>query len=73
MRFASFLSGGFTTMAVMNSLERKQSKPTSVHWFSQSLVTGLAIGLVIVSVICSFIGLVISLFPYQDGTFVFIT
>ena len=31
VRFASFLSGGFTTMAVINSLERKLVKRTSVH------------------------------------------
>jgi hypothetical protein len=29
--FVSFLSGGFTTMAVMNSLERKLAKRTSVQ------------------------------------------
>ena len=30
VRFASFLSGGFTTMAVINPLERKLAKRTSV-------------------------------------------
>jgi hypothetical protein len=29
--FASFLSGGFTTMAVINPPERKLAKRTSVH------------------------------------------
>ena len=33
VRFASFLSGGFTTMAVINPPERKLIKRTSVHWF----------------------------------------
>jgi hypothetical protein len=32
VRFAVFLSGGFTTMAVMNPPEKKQEKRTSVHW-----------------------------------------
>ena len=32
MRFANFLSGGFTTMAVMNPPEKKLGKRTSVHW-----------------------------------------
>ena len=32
VRFASFLSSGFTTMAVMNPLERKLVKRTSVQW-----------------------------------------
>ena len=31
MRFASFLSGGFTAMAVMNPPEKKIEKRTSVH------------------------------------------
>jgi hypothetical protein len=30
--FASFLSGGFTTMAAINSPERKLAKSTSVQW-----------------------------------------
>ena len=30
-RFADFLSGGFTTMAVINSPERKLAKHTSVE------------------------------------------
>ena len=33
MRFASFLSGGFTTVAVINPPERKLAKRTSVQWF----------------------------------------
>ena len=33
VRFASFLSGGFTTMPVINPPERKLAKRTSVHWF----------------------------------------
>ena len=32
-RFVSFLSGGFTTMAVINPPERKLAKPISVEWF----------------------------------------
>ena len=32
MRFASFLSGGFTTVAVINPPERKLAEHTSVHW-----------------------------------------
>ena len=32
MHFASFLSGGFTNMAVINSLERKLAKHISVQW-----------------------------------------
>ena len=31
VHFASFLSGGFTTMAVINQLERKLAKRTSVY------------------------------------------
>ena len=30
--FASFLSGGFTTMAVMNPLEKKLEKRTPMQW-----------------------------------------
>ena len=33
VRFASFLSGGFTTMAVINPLENKLAKRISVHCF----------------------------------------
>ena len=33
VRFASFFSGGFTTMIVINPPERKLAKRTSVHWF----------------------------------------
>ena len=32
VHFASFLSGGFTTMAVINPLERKLAKHISVKW-----------------------------------------
>ena len=32
VRFASFLSGGLTTLAVINPPERKLAKHTSVHW-----------------------------------------
>ena len=32
VRFASFLSGGFTNMAVINPPERKVAKRTSVHF-----------------------------------------
>ena len=31
VRFASLLSGGYTTMTVINLLERKLAKRTSVH------------------------------------------
>ena len=37
MRFASFLSGGFTTMAVINPPERKLAKRTSVDWVKKSV------------------------------------
>ena len=36
VRFASFLSGGFTTMAVINPPERKLAKRTSVQWLIKS-------------------------------------
>jgi hypothetical protein len=32
VRFAPFLSGEFTTMSAVNSMERKLAKHTSVHW-----------------------------------------
>ena len=32
VRFVSFFSGGFTTMAVANPMERKLAKRISVHW-----------------------------------------
>ena len=32
MRFASFISGGLTTMAVINQPERKLAKRISVQW-----------------------------------------
>ena len=32
VRFASFFSSEFTTMAVMNPTERKLAKRTSLHW-----------------------------------------
>ena len=34
VRFASFFSGGFTTMAVINPPERKLAKRISVHWLT---------------------------------------
>ena len=36
MHFASFLSGGFTTMAVINPTEKKLANPTSVRWLRSS-------------------------------------
>ena len=33
VRFASFLSGGFITAIIVNPLERKLAKRTSVQWF----------------------------------------
>ena len=41
VHFASFLSGGFTTMVVINPPERKQAKPTSLHSAVQK--TGVAV------------------------------
>ena len=38
MRFASFLSGGFTTIAVINPPEKKLAKRTSVHCEASVLV-----------------------------------
>ena len=35
VRFASFLSGGFTTIAVINPLEMKLTKQTSVQWLKK--------------------------------------
>ena len=35
VRFSNFFSGGFTTMAVMNPLEKKLEKRTSVHWWNR--------------------------------------
>ena len=35
MRFTSFLSGGFTTMAVINPPEKKLAKHTSVQWWGK--------------------------------------
>ena len=37
MRFASFQSGGFITVIVVNPLERKQAKRTSVYSAVQDL------------------------------------
>ena len=37
VRFVSFLSGGFTTMAVINPPERELAKRTSVKWFDALL------------------------------------
>ena len=38
VRFASFLSGGFTTGAVINPPERKLAKRTSVHCTEKNLL-----------------------------------
>ena len=35
VRFGSFLSGGFTTIAVINPLEMKLTKQTSVQWLKK--------------------------------------
>ena len=37
MHFATFLSGGFTTMAVINPLERDLAKCTFVDWSALSI------------------------------------
>ena len=37
MRFASFLSGGFTAMIVINPPERKLAKRISVQWMKCTL------------------------------------
>ena len=39
VRFASFLSGGFTTMAVINQPERKLAKGISVYGLDRFLVS----------------------------------
>ena len=39
VRFTSFLSGGFTTLAVINPPERKLAKRTSVHCLLLSVKT----------------------------------
>ena len=36
VRFVSFLSGEFTTIAVINPPERKLEKRTTVHWYVSS-------------------------------------
>ena len=36
VRFATFFSGGFTTIAVINPPERKLEKRTTVHWYVSS-------------------------------------
>ena len=38
MRFASFLSGGFVTATVVNPMERKLVKRTSVQWSDFEIV-----------------------------------
>ena len=38
MHFASFLSGGFTTVAVINSPEKKLAKRTSEKWDLKKLI-----------------------------------
>jgi hypothetical protein len=37
VRFASLLSGGLTTMAVINPPEKKLANRTSVEWSMQSM------------------------------------
>ena len=37
VRFSSFLSGGFTTMAVLNPLEKKLANRTSVQYGHEPL------------------------------------
>jgi hypothetical protein len=39
VHFSSLLSGGFTTMAVINPPERKLGKRTSVHWTKEHKIT----------------------------------
>ena len=38
VRFASFLSGVFTTMAVINPQEKKLANRTSVHWVGKLIM-----------------------------------
>ena len=40
VRFASFLSGGCTTMSVINAPERKLAKFTSVYWHKVDITEG---------------------------------
>ena len=44
MRFASFLSGGFITVIVVNPLEKKLEKCTSVHWCDDHCVITIVRG-----------------------------
>ena len=41
VRFASLLSGGFTTMAVINPPEKKLEKRTSLQWATQTKQLGI--------------------------------
>ena len=41
VRFASFLSGGITTKAVINQPERKLAKRTSVKWVVKNKIVNL--------------------------------
>ena len=50
VRFARFLSGGFTTMAVLNPPERKLAKRTSVQWGEGTYFSFYC------TLFCSFIG-----------------
>ena len=51
VRFASFLSGGFTTMAVINPPEKKLAKRTSVHWGVQIWVNdSINVGIYLITI-----------------------
>ena len=52
VRFASFFSGGFTTMAVINPLERKLTKPTSVHLLLMTIISGFGDAVVYLFAAC---------------------
>ena len=45
VRFASFHSGEFTSMAVMNPPEKKLEKRTSVDWFESLQIERLVINI----------------------------
>ena len=56
MRFASFLSGGFTAMAVINQPERKLAKRISVQSNVMSLVERIVGGQFRCTAVSSYIG-----------------
>ena len=67
VRFASLLSSGFTTMAVINTPEKKLANRTSVHCVTKREEQPPLQNLLVKQIVNSYHGIFYSLLNFQSG------